>query len=377
MLKNSDDDQKLTYEERPTMIWRNNKVYKIKDGFLVPEEKGEYSSYKPFDLYESKSNDLRYSGSPHQIFADVDISDNESIEDFYCKFGPLGFYDRDVIKLITYNPTRSNFKFPSGLPIAAVLRNRVNSNSNSELLPLEDLKKKFHIPDEKFREKNINDVLFEIPDINSFDTWESLKSFKEAHEEFNWIMNLNSNLENKNAENLKKLLLLSKYPLIEDDIKGATDEQIFRQAATYIYFSINIRLKETVSVSLSFAPTKDPKKDPILNLSRDIVWRCKSLISAMWLMLLLDITKSKFNAKCAECGKWFYAKRSHGLYCGTNNNICKYRANKRNQKYKSESLKKDTVMNLLSQGSSKQAICKSEGIRKKTIEKWINENVEA
>lgn len=400
MSKYKDEDQKLTYEEIPKMRWRNNKAFKIHDGLIVPEEDGDYSTYEPFALYEKEEQ--KYSGSPHQIFSNIDTSDNRSIESFYKDFGPLGFYDRDVIKLVQHISRSSE-----GSQIVAKVRDSMNRSNNFKQLSLDDLKSKYHIANNKFENVTTKDVLpqaptikcidtsesikdffkhdhhdvdgdkeildpaiilHEIHDIDSFDTCEYLEDFKEAHEKFTWVMNLNSNLEHRNANKLKELLL-SDNTYIEYDLQKANDERIFSEASKYISYNINIQLNETVSVALSM---HDSQK----KLSRNIVWRCKSLITAMWLMLLLDITKSKFNAKCPECGKWFYAERSHGIYCGTNHNICKYRANKRNQKYKAEFLKKDTVINLLRKEISIQEICKSEGIRKKTIQKWINEDVE-
>ncbi|MCB2291573.1 hypothetical protein LGK97_17770 [Clostridium sp. CS001] len=144
------------------------------------------------------------------------------------------------------------------------------------------------------------------------------------------------------------------------------EEQILSEALKYINFYISTQLSETVSLAPAIGDAKN-------TLPRNIVWRCKSLIDAMWLMLLLDRTKSKFNVKCSHCGNWFYSERSHGLYCGT---ACKRSANTETQIYKAECLKKNSVMNLLSQGKSISEIGKLEKIRKKTIEKWINENVE-
>jgi len=350
-------------------------------------------------LYEIEEAEFKYSGSPHQIFANIDVSDNESIEAFYKDFGPLGFYNRDVIALV-----QPNSKSSKGIPIVAIVRDSINRSNNFRLLSLEELKEKYHIANKKVKNITTDDVLFqmpsdecidtsesikdffkddegddegddeilnpddilhEIPVIDSFNAWESLEDFKEAHGIFTWVMNLVINLEHKNVQKLKELIFSDNIHIAYDP-KIPMEEHILSEASRHINFNISTQLNDTVSPTSSMDELGN-------NLSRDITWKCKSLITAMWLMLLLDITKSKYNSKCANCGKWFYAGRPHGLYCG---NTCKYRANKRNQKYKAEHLKKDNVMKLLRQGTSIEKVIKLKGIRKKTIEKWMKENME-
>jgi hypothetical protein len=364
-MQYSDIFTKPTYKETPKMNWFNKKPYNVKNGFIVPKDENIHSKYNPFDLYENET-EKRYSKSPHQIFANLDISNNKNIEDFYYNFGPLGFYNRDVIKLVTYNPIFANFKFPEGLPIAAVSRTPISVDyADFELLPLDDLTEKYHIPKEKFIKANTEDILLQIPDINSFDTWESIKDFKDAQKTFSWLMALNSNLERKSIEKLKELFVINNIDT-GYEIKDASDKEILYTAANFIWFFINSELENKLSPLLVWDNVEN-------KLSRSIVWRCESLLTSMYLMLLIDITKSKFNVKCSQCGNWFYAERSHGEYCSSN---CKHSANKENSKYKTECLKKDKVLHLLKLGTSIIQISKSESIRKKTIEKWIKEEME-
>jgi hypothetical protein len=354
---------KPIYDETPRMRWCHNKEYEVKGGYIIPKVNGDPIDYNPFDFYE-KTTEKLYSESPHQVFSSIDLSNKRSIESFYYKYGPLGFYHKNIIKLVTYNPLFSKFRFPEGIPIAAVSREGLNMDVDWMLHTFDDLISKYRIPKNKFKDVNQDNIWLNLSgiEIEPCDPSESLNDFMEACNQFKWIMDLNSNLERANYTELRQLLK-STGTITGYNIDDANDKQISRTVSSLIFSSIYCELDKSVSPALDWDETG-------YRLSRNVTWNCDSLLTSMYLMLLLDITKSKFNTKCRKCGKWFTSVRSHGEYCSGS---CKFTSNKENQKYNKELLKKDEVVSMLMEDKTISEICKTTGLRKKTIEKWKTE----
>ena len=338
-----------TYPDELKIRWYKQKYY-LDQGFLKPIIGGRRDEYNPFDLYKQGN---RAFDSLHFKFADLNLKDDTAIESFYSRYGPLGFFNREILKVVSYNPSLTHlFKLPNSSPVAGVHR------FSDELIPMDDLIDKFHIPTSKLPIPNENDVVMPISEISSFDTWESVDEFKRECASFKMIVDFRHAVAKQNYPLIRKILLENcSNP---DEIRSYDNGQLLANANFFIIAYVNTELDNMVSPCLDFDQSS-------LGISKNITWRCNSLLTALYMMLFVDITRGASTCRCSneKCRRRFEPVKPGTKYCCPS---CQTTAKTRRSRKKSE------VVSLWSQGKSPEEISNIINIDINQIKQWIEVN---
>lgn len=276
--------------------WHRRKFY-IDRGFIKPVPGWRVDDYNPFDFYRPGERD-----NLHYIFASLDLGDEAAIEGFCSRFGLLGFFNRKILKIVSDNPSRAHrFNLPGNSPYAGVQK------TSRELMSMDELIETFHIPEEKFpKPKEEDDVVIPNPRITVLDTWESVKDFQEECTTFRWIMDLQDAISEKDIPKIRELFHNRKYGEVDKD----DDTSVLLSATVAVMWAVNGELENMVSPSLAF-------DDSSSGISKNITWRCDSLLTSLYMMIFLDITRGVLTKRCEfeKCRRYFEASGPEVKYC--------------------------------------------------------------
>ncbi len=276
--------------------WYRQKYY-IEDGFIKPYG-GNIEAYNPFDFYKEGNREWN---NLHHAFARIDLENEQEIEGFCSKFGLLGLFNREISKVVSYR--HGNDLYYAGVP-----------RRSDELMPMDKLISKFHIDRERFsgpKETMDKDgyTLLQDNRITALDTWELVGDFKRECRRFKWIIDIQAAVADNDIFKIKELLKESDSPVYHDLAKE-TGKRVLLVANGVIMWHINQELENMVSPLLTF----DDKSNRI---SKSVMWRCESLLTSLYTMLFLDITRGALTRRCkkADCGRFFEAANASVKYC--------------------------------------------------------------
>jgi hypothetical protein len=301
--------------------WYRKKYY-IDDGFIKPVPGARVEPYNIFDFYLPGN---RQRDSIHQIFASVDLNDDKAITGFYTRFGPLGLYNREIIKIVAFPPNlRHIYRMPESSPVAGVQRD-IN-----ELMPMDMLMGKYHIPRDVFPIPIEGDLVLPDKKVATLDTWEPVDKFREECIRFRWILELRNAIADKNIMEIKELLESSNNQLYRNAVKGKDDNGLLYIATGAVMWAVNGEMENRVTPLLMF--------DERDGISKKISWRCDSLLTALYTMIFLDITRGVLTRRCEneKCTKFFEAGNPKVRFCSTS---CQSAV--KTQRYRDKKGKKD------------------------------------
>lgn len=348
---NKNEQTRIQREDYPKARLYRRQNYYIENGFVIPISESQKESYNPFNEYGKEGK--RYNKSPHHVFASIDINNKEEIEWFYYNYGPLGLYKKEIRCLANYDPSFSHiFKLPDDSPVVGVQR------FSSMLVPMNELVEEWHIPISKLPIPDTNGDYIPVDEVTPNDTWEKHDDFIDECLKFKWIMDLKEAYDKKEIERIKELL---KSKPLSYDIEQADAKRIMFSASSYIVYTINSEIEHMVTPLLNW-------DDNGYGISKNITWRCENLLSSLYMMILLDITRGAYTFKCPKCNKWFDAQRLETTYCSPS---CQTSSKEERKRENIELKKKDEVLKLLSEGKSISEVSSLLKVRKKTINEWI------
>lgn len=279
--------------------WYRQKYY-IDKGYLKPAPEAVVGEYNPFDFYRTGN---RIKDNLHHLFAGVDLSDEKEIVAFYSKYGPLGLYNRDILKIVAFPPYQSHlYPMPEKSPVAGVQR------FTGELIPLPEIVAKYNIPMGKLPVPPKGDLVISEARPTILDTWESVKDFKYECERFKWVMELQSFIPGKDLPSIRRLFEESSNEAFWKVAKEKDETKILLTATGFVLWTINQELVYRAYPYLTFDESST-------GISKDIFWQCESLLTAMYAMLLKDITRGVLSRKCEKCSQFFEAKNPDIKFC--------------------------------------------------------------
>ncbi len=300
--------------------WYRKKYY-IDDGFLKPVPGARVEPYNIFDFYFPGN---RQRDSIHQIFASLDLNDDKAITGFCTRFGLLGFYDREIIKILAFPPNQHNYQMPKSSPVAGVQRDI------DELMPMDMLIKKYHIPKDRLPIPGEGDLVLPDKKVTTLDTCEPVDKFREECVRFRWILDLRNAIADKNIRNIRNILESSNNQLYRNAVARKDDDGLLYIATGAVMWAVNGEMENRVTPLLMF--------DERDGISKNISWRCDSLLTALYTMIFLDITRGVLTKRCENerCAKFFEAGNPKVRFCSTS---CQSAA--KTQRYRDKKGKKD------------------------------------
>lgn len=302
------------YEKKPrsiradTMYSRCKKRhYYLEGGFIRPIKDSPPVDYNPFDFYINGDKDK---DSLHRQFANIDLSNEDEILGFYNKYGSLGLFQSKYSNIVTLPDYEiKNYNLSSVY---------ITNKTSSSLVPIGDVINTYKIDEDiipqidengDFKDKDGYLVTF---NVDACYTSEEIEEFKKFCNEFRIILDLKFALENKDYEDIKRLLVLYSKGC-KDDIENNNEEKLLSSASTAIIITMIEYIEGMVNPLLQW-------NSQGTGISKDITWRCKTLLSSIYMMLFMDITSGNLTKKCKniKCkNKYFEANKSKktNVYC--------------------------------------------------------------
>lgn len=285
-----------THPDNLKSSWFKQKYY-IDGGYLKPAPGQTPTRYNPMSLYKPSTTDQRVTSSLHHLFANIDSSNESEIEKFYTTYGPLGLFEEDIVNLVAFSPDLEHiYPMPKESPIAGVQR------FSNELMPISDLQRRYHIPEDKLPFAFKGESFIPSTEVSSRDTWESLEDFRKELVKFRRIVNLRIALADKDIKQIKILFSDRK---LQDDL---TDKELLLITSGQILWDINSAMENRVYPILDF-------DDVGYGISKSITWQCDSLLTALYAMVFLDISRGALMKRCGKCGVYFESMRPNTKYC--------------------------------------------------------------
>lgn len=302
--------------------WYRQKYY-IDRGFIKPAPGWKVDDYNPFDFYRRGE---RERDNLHHIFASLDVDDDAAIEGFCSRFGLLGLFNREILKVVSYSPVMAHlFKLPENSPYIGVQR------FLDVLMPMDELMDTFHIPEEKFLLPKQDDLVMPDTRITVLDTWESVKDFKRECITFRWIIDLQNAITDKDIPKIRELFRNSDSRVYQAAAGEHDDTRILLGATGAVMWAVNGELENMVSPLLTF-------DDASNGISKNITWRCDSLLTSLYMMIFLDITRGVLTKRCEfeKCRRYFEASGPEVKYCTPS---CQTRAKTKRYRDKQKEIK--------------------------------------
>jgi hypothetical protein len=132
-------------------------------------------------------------------------------------------------------------------------------------------------------------------------------------------------------------------------------ESIITGALEELTGYLNNEIAEGANLKMVFDPVS-------FAISKEIQWKCESLLGALYIMFINDIANGMKIRRCINCGKYYRGGRPEMKYCGTS---CQNRA--KTKRYQ-EQIK--AVQNMYSHGKSVEEIARELKKDVKQIKKW-------
>jgi len=323
--------------------------YILDEEVIKPLPGGKEGYYNPLDFYQAGN---RSRDNLHHVFASIDTNDPEQVVSFYNNYGTLGIIGRDIVKITRPYKVKGE---KTGLLV--VLRD------SDELIPVKEFMERYDVPIGTFGSQYINTK--QIPSIMDMASYagESLDKFIYHHERLRWILDMLTALFIKDEDSVAMLLDDQKSSIREliaaADIQLEETSSLTERRAVVIEIvvkHINTELANRTSVKL----TSDTAK---LSISRQLEWSFDSLLTALYMMVLMDIQRGVVSRSCEECGRYFETNRTDIQYCSTK---CQSRANTR----KHRDLKQ-TITEMFEAGRAIEEIAEETGREASLVESWI------
>lgn len=333
--------------------WYRKKYYTDR-GFLKPDPDSKAEHYNPFDFYNF-SLDGRVADYLHHKFANLDLNDEAKIENFYSSYGPLGLFNREIAKIVTFTPNIIFTPISEKFFVAGVQRH------SDDLMSTEEMSHLFHISEEKildFKKGNFTD--WDVR-LTALDTWESIKDLKKECLLFRWLLDLQDAIFEDNILRIRDLFKQSDNKVYQDRSEKSDDKGILLSASNTVIWMINAELQNMVSPLLSLNGLK---------ISKKVTWRCDSLLSSLYMMLFIDITRGVHTKRCThkKCGKYFESSTKENKYC---TEACERKA--RQQRYRERI---ENATRLYHEGKTVKDIAKEVGTEESQVVKWLEKSKE-
>lgn len=319
---------------------------------LVPGSKEEY--YNPFDFYREGNRNI---DNLHHVFASINTTDSDKIVAFFNSYGPLGIIGRDIMKIT--RPYKLNGK-QTGLLVVR--------HDSDELIPIMEFLEDYDIPVSTFGSKLIN--AHQIPSLLevSMFSGESIDRFAFHHERFCWTLDMLTALFLKDEESISKLLNDSRPAITELIASTSVHQGEYTSTAEkhavamgIIVTHINMELANRTSVKVSV-------DNAFRSISKEQEWSFDSLLTALYLMVMMDIKRGVISRSCEACGRYFETNRSDIQYCSSK---CQSRINTRKHLHS-----KQQVIDMAFAGDTVEEIAIKTGREITQIESWIQQRKE-
>ena len=331
-----------------TNQWFKNKYFHDGETIsIVPGGQVEY--YDPFSFYKEGN---RVKDNLHHIFASIDVSNHSKIVDFYNDYGPLGIIGRDIVKIM-----RSCSSEGKRTGILVV------SHDSDELMPVRQFLEEYDVPIEEFVNKYLKKKV--IPSLRevSVYTGESIERFRYHHERFRWTLDMLTAVFLDNQDWIAKLLA-DKRPSIAS-LAALTGKKVYGSEAEQHAVAIDIVMNHINNELANRGSVKVSADKGYRSVSKDLEWSFDSLLTVMYLMVVMDIQRGVVSRHCEACDGYFETNRADIKYCTPK---CQSRMNTR--KHLEEKRK---VLEMAAAGESTKKIAAKTGKKAEQIKKWILE----
>ena len=291
----------------------------LENGFIRPITGSVPEDYNPFDFYKTGEKDTE---SLHREFANINLSDDKDILRFYNKYGALGLFRHEYCRIVALPITESKYDQKDRMSnVYAVDR------ISDYLTPIDEIIARYGVDKSiipsiddngMFEDKNGYLTNFEI---EACYTSENINDFKSICSEYKALLDLKCALDGKDYDAIRELLVLYSKTY-ESYVNDRSNEGLLSLAASAIISEVSTHVEGMATPQLQWSQDGT-------GISNEITWRCDTLLSAIYLMLFLDIINSNQTRKCVECQRYFEANptKKNNIYCSSS---CRNRANTRN-----------------------------------------------
>jgi len=322
----------------------------IMDGEIIrPLPGGKEGYYDPFDFYNEGN---RSRDNLHHIFASIDTDDSKQMVSFYNNYGPLGIIGRDIMKI-----TRPYINEGKQTGLLVVL------HDSDDLIPVAEFMETYDVPVGEFGSRYIDSK--QIPSILDVSLYagESVEKFTYQQRRFRWILDMLTALFLKDEDKVSQLLK-DQHPAIKELMASAnpylqgkmSDTEKLASAMEIVVKHINAELANRTSVKVSSDTAN-------LTISKQLEWSFDSLLTALYMMVLMDIQRGVISRSCEECGRYFETNRSDIQYCSTK---CQSRTNTRKHREL-----RQLINEMFEAGRTAEEIAEKTGREVSLVESWI------
>ncbi|MHB1406708.1 MAG: hypothetical protein ACYCV0_14105 [Desulfitobacteriaceae bacterium] len=293
-----------THADKLKSSWFRQKYY-IDGGYIKPFTGQTPQRYNPLDFYKPSTPGHRSTDSLHHKFANLDLSKESEIEGFYTNYGPLGLFERDIINVVAFQPDLQNiYRMPDISPVAGVQR------FSNELVPLDELINRYHIPEDKLPIPKPGDLVMPITEITALDTLERLEDFKAEVLRYRRTLDLRYSLADKDTGKLRDILVQDRHPSTRKNVLEMNETELLITASGLVLWEVNGAMENRVHPRLTFNSSG-------YEISKEITWDCDSLLTALYVMIFLDISRGALTRRCLKCNQYFEPEpsRPNTKYC--------------------------------------------------------------
>lgn len=289
--------------------------YYVDEEYIRPLPGASLESYHPMAYYRHGN---RVSDNLHHMFASLDTNNIGQVIEYYNKFGSLGNIGRDIL---TISPAYKTNDINTGSLV--VLRD------SDVLIPAVEFVEKYDVPINIYLKKRMEAKEL----LNKLDLMkiagEPLKWFQEQQTKFRLVLDT---LNALNQNDIDKIDRLGNELLKEQKSDSAYSDMSIPLNTRITKLVIKIINNELANKAYpQLATTVDMNgKTEIMNKFN---WECDSLLSYLYMMVVMDIERGVISSRCDECSIYFETNRKDQIYCSTK---CQSRANTRKFRSKSE-----------------------------------------
>ncbi|MDD4802630.1 MAG: hypothetical protein PHF24_06800 [Syntrophomonas sp.] len=360
-----------------TAKWFKTRYTLNKNGWLQPLRNAPVEYYDPFNPY---INDNGNSDNLYLLFTNLDIEKGKEIENFYNRFGPLGLMSRDF---------GSIYPMPKDDQMTAEKYKEEElffTDSENNPVPFETGATLHQFDAAPFINKFRSDgIVPELTEIQQ-EAGENVELFKWEHLKFRSVIDLYTAIQENEIHSIQNVLLLldsinntkpmiidGDYPKIIDldyDVAENHAEEkpkawwtdknnndVIRKSLEELMLHLNREIGNRPFLKLVFDPVD-------LTINKSVRWRCESLLNAMYIMLINNITEGLRIKRCIGCGKYYHVGRPEMKYCELS---CQNRAKMRRYQEKIR-----RVQDLSTRGMEPEEIARELNAELKQVLKWIS-----